>query len=68
MTLPPCIAELSAPVISGMPVIGTPVCLQDPELNHPLSHPDQHPQHVERLAAYRAEVTGGATPLLAVVR
>ena len=22
-----------------------------PELNHPFSHPDQHPQHVERLAA-----------------
>ncbi|MEP6463656.1 MAG: group II truncated hemoglobin [Frankiaceae bacterium] len=34
-------------------------CLQDPELNHPFSHPDQHPQHVERLAAYWAEVTGG---------
>ena len=25
-------------------------CLADPELNHPFSHPDQHPQHVERLA------------------
>ena len=25
---------------------------QDPELNHPFSHPRQHPQHVERLAAY----------------
>lgn len=34
-------------------------CLQDPELNHPFSHPDQHPQHVERLAAYLAEVLGG---------
>jgi hemoglobin len=34
-------------------------CLQDPELNHPFSHPDQHPQHVERLAAYWAEVMGG---------
>jgi hemoglobin len=34
-------------------------CLADPELNHPFSHPDQHPQHVERLAAYWAEVTGG---------
>jgi len=34
-------------------------CLQDPELNHPFSHPDQHPQHVERLAAYWAEVLGG---------
>ena len=26
-------------------------CLADPELSHPFSHPDQHPQHVERLAA-----------------
>lgn len=30
-------------------------CLADPELNDPFSHPrDQHPQHVERLAAYWA--------------
>jgi hemoglobin len=35
------------------------LCLADPELNHPFSHPDQHPQHVERLAAYWAEVLGG---------
>ena len=34
-------------------------CLADPELNHPFSHQDQHPQHVERLAAYWAEVLGG---------
>lgn len=34
-------------------------CLQDPELSHPFSHPGQHPQHVERLAAYWAEVLGG---------
>jgi hemoglobin len=34
-------------------------CLEDAELNHPFSHPDQHPQHVERLAAYWAEVMGG---------
>jgi hemoglobin len=34
-------------------------CLKDPELNHPFSHADQHPQHVERLAAYWAEVMGG---------
>ena len=34
-------------------------CLADPELNHPFSHPGQHPQHVERLAAYLAEVMGG---------
>jgi hemoglobin len=34
-------------------------CLADSELNHPFSHDDQHPQHVERLAAYWAEVLGG---------
>lgn len=34
-------------------------CLADPELNHPFSHEDQHPLHVERLAAYWAEVMGG---------
>lgn len=34
-------------------------CLADPELNHPFSHPGQHPRHVERLGAYWAEVLGG---------
>ncbi len=34
-------------------------CLADPELNHPFSHPGGHPQHLERLAAYWAEVLGG---------
>jgi hemoglobin len=34
-------------------------CLADPELNHPFSHDDQHPQHIERLAAYWGEVMGG---------
>ncbi|TDQ55662.1 hemoglobin [Actinomycetospora succinea] len=34
-------------------------CLADPELEHPFSKLDQHPQHVERLAAYWAEVMGG---------
>lgn len=34
-------------------------CLDDPVLNHPFSHPDQHPEHVERLAMYWAEVLGG---------
>jgi len=33
-------------------------CLQDPELNHPFSH-GVNPQHIERLAAYWAEVFGG---------
>jgi hemoglobin len=36
-------------------------CLADPELNHPFSHPGQHPRHVERLADYWAEVMGGPT-------
>lgn len=34
-------------------------CLADPVLNHPFSHAGQHPQHIERLAAYWAEVMGG---------
>jgi hemoglobin len=34
-------------------------CLADPELNHPFSHGDLDPRHVERLAAYWAEVMGG---------
>lgn len=34
-------------------------CLADPVLNHPFSHEGQHPQHVERLAAYWGEVLGG---------
>src|SRR5580658_7995369 len=34
-------------------------CLADPELNHPFSHPGQHPRHVHRLAAYLAETMGG---------
>jgi hemoglobin len=34
-------------------------CLADPELNHPFSKADQHPQHVQRLAWYWAEVLGG---------
>ena len=33
-------------------------CLDDPVLNHPFSHPG-HPRHLERLAAYWAEVFGG---------
>jgi hemoglobin len=34
-------------------------CLADPELNHPFSHDDLDPRHVERLASYWAEVMGG---------
>ena len=33
-------------------------CLDDPVLNHPFSHPG-HPQHVQRLGWYWAEVLGG---------
>jgi hemoglobin len=34
-------------------------CLGDPMANHPFSHKDLHPQHVERLAAYWGEALGG---------
>ncbi|CAA9323264.1 MAG: hypothetical protein-similar to truncated hemoglobins [uncultured Friedmanniella sp.] len=34
-------------------------CLADPELNHPFSHGDLNPEHIERLGAYWAEVLGG---------
>jgi hemoglobin len=34
-------------------------CLADPELAHPFSHADLNPEHVQRLAAYWAEVFGG---------
>jgi hemoglobin len=33
-------------------------CLEDPVLNHPFSHPG-HPEHVQRLASYWADVFGG---------
>ena len=33
-------------------------CLDDPVLEHPFSHPG-HPDHVQRLASYWAEVFGG---------
>ncbi|MDF0531641.1 oxidoreductase [Tsukamurella sp. 8F] len=35
------------------------LCLADPVAAHPFSHPGQHPQHDERLAAYLAEALGG---------
>jgi hemoglobin len=34
-------------------------CLADPELHHPFSHGDLNPEHLQRLAAYWAEVMGG---------
>ena len=30
-------------------------------VSHAFSHPGQHPQHAERLAAYWAEMLGGST-------
>jgi hemoglobin len=33
-------------------------CLRDPELSHPFLHPG-HPDHVQRLGSYWAEVFGG---------
>ncbi len=34
-------------------------CLADPVMEHPFSHPGQHPGHLERLAAYWGEALGG---------
>lgn len=34
-------------------------CMADPLASHPFSHPGQHPQHTERLAAYWGEMLGG---------
>lgn len=34
-------------------------CLEDPMLNHPFSHDDIDPRHVDKLAGYWAEVFGG---------
>lgn len=34
-------------------------CVADPVLNHMFDRDDNHPQHVERLAAYWAEILGG---------
>lgn len=34
-------------------------CLADEVVSHAFSHPGQHPEHVERLAAYWAEALGG---------
>ncbi len=36
-------------------------CLVDPLLEHPFSKPDQHPQHVARLAAYWTQMLGGGS-------
>jgi len=47
------------PAFAGLAAAHHARCLEDPELNHPFSHPGQHPRHVERLAAYWAEVMGG---------
>lgn len=34
-------------------------CLADPVVSHAFSHPGQHPEHTERLAAYWGEALGG---------
>jgi hemoglobin len=59
--MPPTLYEFAggAPAFLALATAHHARCLADPELNHPFSHPDQHPQHVERLAAYWAEVMGG---------
>jgi hemoglobin len=36
-------------------------CLDDSELNHPFTSPGLNSEHVDRLAAYLAEVMGGQT-------
>jgi hemoglobin len=48
-----------APAWLGLATAHHARCLADPELNHPFSHPGQHPEHVQRLAWYWAEVMGG---------
>lgn len=51
--------------VGGMPALAAVArswhrrCLADPVLNHPFSHPGQHPEHTARLAAYWAEALGG---------
>lgn len=34
-------------------------CLDDPVVSHAFSHPGQHPEHIDRLAAYWGEALGG---------
>ncbi len=34
-------------------------CMADPLMSHPFSHPGQHPEHLQRLAAYWGEALGG---------
>ena len=48
-----------APAILALTTAHHARCLADPELNHPFSHADQNPEHLEHLAAYWAEVLGG---------
>jgi hemoglobin len=60
-TSPPTLYEFAggAPAFMALATAHHARCLADPELNHPFSHPGQHPEHVARLAAYWAEVLGG---------
>lgn len=57
---PPTLYEFAggAPAILALAAAHHQRCLDDPVLNHPFSHPG-HPEHVQRLAAYWAEVLGG---------
>lgn len=42
-------------------------CLADPVVSHAFSHPGQHPQHIERLAAYWIEALGGPADFTATM-
>lgn len=42
-------------------------CLEDEVVGHAFSHPGQHPQHTDRLAAYWAEALGGPPVYSAVM-
>ena len=37
-------------------------CLADPELNHPFSHPGQHPSHVDNVAFFAYDINQSAEP------
>ncbi|HTC68100.1 MAG TPA: group II truncated hemoglobin [Acidothermaceae bacterium] len=58
--MPPTLFEFAGgePAFLALAVAHHARCIADPELNHPFSHPG-NPQHLERLAAYWAEVMGG---------
>jgi len=61
MSVRPTLYELAggAPALLALAQAHHTRCLADPELNHPFSHGEIQPDHVERLAAYWGEVLGG---------